>query len=116
VCSERSVLSPRIGRNNDRGSSARCSDAYVGLFWRDVLGWQLVWDDDEGTAIQSPCGGTEVSWGGLPVAPEPGRLVTDDLLAEVERLIAHGATQLGNRDFDIELLDPDGNEFCMRSA
>jgi catechol 2,3-dioxygenase-like lactoylglutathione lyase family enzyme len=34
----------------------------VGLFWRDALGWPLVWDEDEQTAIQSPLGGTKISW------------------------------------------------------
>lgn len=26
----------------------------VGLFWRDALGWPLVWDQDQETAVQSP--------------------------------------------------------------
>lgn len=41
----------------------------VGLFWRDVLGWPLVWEHDQEIAIQSPHGGTKVAWGGPPVAP-----------------------------------------------
>lgn len=45
----------------------------VGLFWRDALGWPLVWDQDQETAIQSPRGGTKVAWGGPPVAPKNGR-------------------------------------------
>ena len=28
----------------------------VGAFWRDALGWLLVWDEGEQTAIQSPSG------------------------------------------------------------
>ena len=36
----------------------------VGLFWRDALGWPLVWDQDEETAIQDPRGGTKMAWGG----------------------------------------------------
>jgi len=90
----------------------------VGLFWRDALGWPLVWDQDEETAVQSPLGGTKVSWGGPPVAPKHGRnrqrldLVTEgDLDAEVERLVALGATRLGDVDGGVELADPDGNEF-----
>ena len=43
----------------------------VGLFWRDALGWPLVWDQGGETAVQSPQGGTKVSWGGPPVAPKP---------------------------------------------
>jgi catechol 2,3-dioxygenase-like lactoylglutathione lyase family enzyme len=34
----------------------------VGLFWRDALGWPLVWDKNEQTAVQSPLGGTKISW------------------------------------------------------
>ena len=44
----------------------------VGLFWSEALGWPLVWDQDEETAIQSPRGGTKVAWGGPPVAPNDG--------------------------------------------
>ena len=42
----------------------------VGLFWRDALDWSLVWDRDEETAVQSPAGGTKLSWGGPPVSPK----------------------------------------------
>src|SRR4051794_4648752 len=56
----------------------------VGLFWRDALDWPLVWDQNQETAVQSPLGGTKVSWGGPPVEPKHGRnrqrfdLVTTD--------------------------------------
>lgn len=91
----------------------------VGLFWRDALGWPLVWDRDGESAIQSPRGGTKVSWGGQPVAAKNGRnrqrldLAASDVPAEVQRLVALGATPLGDRDGAIELLDPDGNEFSI---
>jgi hypothetical protein len=91
----------------------------VGLFWRDALGWPLVWDRDEETAVQSPLGGTKISWGGPPVAPKPGRnrqrfdLVAADLASEMARLVALGARRIGDRDDGVELADPDGNEFCM---
>jgi hypothetical protein len=92
----------------------------VGMFWRDALGWPLVWDQDEETAVQSPRGGTKVSWGGPPVAPKNGRnrqrleLAAPDLAAEVARLVALGATELGDRDGGVvELADPDGNEFSV---
>ena len=42
----------------------------VGYFWSEALGWPLVWDQDEETAIQSPQGGTKISWGGPPVREE----------------------------------------------
>jgi hypothetical protein len=91
----------------------------VGLFWSDALGWPLVWDQNDETAVQSPGGGTKVSWGGPPVAPKIGRnrqrldLTAPDLAGEVERLVALGATELGNRNGGVELADPDGNEFLI---
>jgi hypothetical protein len=91
----------------------------VGLFWRAVLGWPLVWDQDEETAVQSPHGGTKVSWGGESVPLKHARsrqrfdLAADDLPTEVARLVALGATRLGTRDGGVELTDPDGNEFCV---
>ena len=75
----------------------------VGLFWAAALGWPLVWDENEETAVQSPLGGTKVAWGGPPLMPRSGRnrqrfeLVSDgDLAAEVARLIASGATGVGS--------------------
>jgi hypothetical protein len=91
----------------------------VGLFWSDALQWPLVWDQDEETAVQSPRGGTKVSWGGPPVAAKHGRnrqrldLAAAALAAEVQRLVALGATELGNRDGGVEMADPDGNEFSI---
>ena len=94
----------------------------VGLFWAEALDWPLVWDEDEQTAVQSPYGGTKVAWGGPPVGPKHGRnrqrfdlaLADGDLAAEIDRLVALGATQLGSAaDGAIELVDPDGNEFCL---
>ena len=78
-----------------------------------------MWDHDEETAVQSPRGGTKVSWGGPPVAPKSGRnrqrldLAAPDLPAEVKRLVALGATDLGARDGGVELADRDGNEFLI---
>ena len=94
----------------------------VGLFWREALGWPLVWDQDEETAVQSPLGGTKVAWGGPPVAPKHGRnrqrfdLAADDLVGEVARLVALGATLLRDLDGGVELADPDGNEFWVAPA
>lgn len=91
----------------------------VGVFWHKALGWPLVWDQNEETAVQSPFGGTKVAWGGPPVAPKLGRnrqrfvLAAADLVQEVARLIELGATRLGEWDDGIELADPDGNEFWI---
>ena len=97
----------------------------VGLFWSEALGWPLVWDQNEETAVQSPQGGTKVAWGGPPLTPKVGRnrqrldLVLDggDEQAEVDRLVALGATRLEvGADGAVELADPDGNEFGVRAA
>lgn len=91
----------------------------VGLFWHEALGWPLVWDENEETAVQSPDGGTKVSWGGPPVAPKLRRnrqrfhLSAPDLAAEVARLVALGATEIGPHRGGVELVDPDGNEFLV---
>jgi len=91
----------------------------VGLFWSDALEWPLVWDQDEETAVQSPRGGTKVSWGGPPLSPKSGRnrqrfrLAATDVAAEVKRLVARGAVELSARDGGVELADPDGNEFSV---
>ncbi|WP_426244448.1 VOC family protein [Nocardioides sp. LHG3406-4] len=91
----------------------------VGLFWSEALGWPVVWDRDGETAVQSPVGGTKISWGGPPVVPKQTRnrqrfdLAAGDPEGEVARLVALGATRLGDRGGSVELADPDGNEFCV---
>jgi hypothetical protein len=97
----------------------------VGLFWAKALGWPLVWDQDQQTAVQSRHGGTKVAWGGPPVPAKHGRsrqrlelaLVDGGLGVEVDRLVALGATLLSSTnstgDGAVELADPDGNEFRL---
>jgi catechol 2,3-dioxygenase-like lactoylglutathione lyase family enzyme len=97
----------------------------VGLFWRDALGWPLVWEENEQTAVQSPLGGTKLSWdpwGGPSVGPKAGRnrqrfdLVAARPTSEAERLISLGATILADLPDGVELADPGGNEFRLRKA
>ncbi|MFD3621020.1 VOC family protein [Streptomyces sp. NPDC058676] len=95
----------------------------VGYFWSEALGWPLVWDQDEETAIQSPLGGAKITWGGPPVAPKTGRNrlhfdlappADGDRQAEVDRLLSLGATRIDTGQGGVgwaELADPDGNEF-----
>jgi predicted enzyme related to lactoylglutathione lyase len=97
----------------------------VGYFWSEALGWPLVWDQDQETAIRSPHGGPKISWGGPPVRPKTGknRMHFDiappadgDQQAEVDRLVSLGATcvDIGQGDVSwVVMADPDGNEFCV---
>ncbi|KFG09076.1 VOC family protein [Streptomyces scabiei] len=107
------------------GALASDGSQEVGYFWSRALGWPLVWDQDEETAIQAPHGGTKITWGGPPLAPKTGkyRLHFDLTLpadgdhgAEVDRLVSLGATRIdiGQGDVDwVVLADPDGHEFCV---
>ena len=101
----------------------------VGYFWSEALGWPLVWDQDEETAIRAPDGtGPLITWGGPPLAPKIGknRLHLDiappdhvDQQAEVDRLVSLGATRvdIGQSDVGwVAMTDPDDNEFRVLSA
>ncbi|HEY8727994.1 MAG TPA: VOC family protein [Acidothermaceae bacterium] len=97
----------------------------VGYFWSEALGWPLVWDQDQETAIRSPHGGPKITWGGEepPHKPAKNRLHFDvepsadtDQQAEVDRLISLGATRIdigGGHEGSVEMADPDGREFCV---
>lgn len=112
----------RLGSITCDGSRA------VGQFWSEALGWSLVWDQQEETAIRAPDGtGPFITWG----PPIPNKAVKNRLhldiastaandrpsqLAEVERLIALGAQRIDIGQGDVGwvvLADPDGNEFCV---
>ncbi len=91
----------------------------VGYFWSAALAWPLVWDQDDETAIQSPHGGSKLTWSGPPLLPRTERnrqrfdLQTStggDHQAEINRLLSLGATRTGQET----LTDPDGNEFRLR--
>ena len=94
----------------------------VGVFWSEALGWPLVWDQDDETAIQSPYGGTKIAWGGAPDAPKTTRnrerfelaVWGGTLEAEVGRLTALGATVVETTGTGtVTLADPGGNEFTV---
>ncbi len=110
----------RLGALSCDGSRA------VGYFWSQALGWPLVWDQGEETAIRSPDGtGPFITWGGGPEVPKTGknRLHLDiapppdeDQQAEVDRLVTLGATraEIGQGPGGpVIMFDPDGNEFCV---
>jgi catechol 2,3-dioxygenase-like lactoylglutathione lyase family enzyme len=91
----------------------------VGYFWSKALGWPLVWDQDQETAIRSPHGGPKITWGGPPLKPKTGkRRLYFDLAApvdsdqEIDRLLSLGATRLDTGQGEVSwMADPDGNEF-----
>jgi len=100
----------------------------VGYFWSAALGWPLVWDRDEETAVRSPHGGPKIAWGGQPPTPrtEKYRMHFDlapppdgDQQAEVDRLISLGATRIDIGQGEVSrvvMADPDGHEFCVLTA
>ena len=123
-----------IGPGNDfladcgfLGALASDGSQEVGYFWSRALGWPLVWDQHQETAIRSPHGGPKVSWGGPPVRAKTGknRLHFDlappadgDQRAEVDRLVSLGATRIDIGQDEagrVAMADPDGNEFCVLS-
>jgi predicted enzyme related to lactoylglutathione lyase len=110
----------RLGSITCDGSRA------VGVFWSTVLGWPLVWDQDEETAIKANAAtGPFITWG-PPVKPKVmiNRFHLDlamddgaDPEATVAWLIALGATRADDvvaADAHICLRDPDENEFWLR--
>ncbi len=123
------VIEPGNSFVDDSGrlGSITCDGSQqVGYFWSEVLGWPLVWDQDEETAIRAPLGtGPFITWG-PPVPPKntKNRLHLDiapdngDQRAEVDRLISLGATRadIGQSDVDwVVMADPDGNGFRVLS-
>jgi predicted enzyme related to lactoylglutathione lyase len=99
-----------------------------GYFWSEALGWPLVWDHDQETAIRSPRGGPKVTWGGPPLMPKTGRnrlhfdlapLFHGDQQAEVDRLVSLGATRIDIGQAEagrVAMADPEGNEFWVLAA
>ena len=97
----------------------------VGYFWSEALGWPLVWDQDQETAIQSPRGGSKIAWGGPPERPKTAKnrlhfdiapSASGDQQGEVERLVSLGATRIDTGQGEAgrgEMADPEGNEFCV---
>lgn len=110
---------PRLGAVNCDGTRA------TGLFWSAALGWPLVWDEGEETAIQAPGGiGPKITWSGPPLIDKPAKnRLHFDLVPvgasqadECARLIGLGARRvdIGQGDVDwIVMCDTDDNEFCL---
>jgi predicted enzyme related to lactoylglutathione lyase len=106
-----------------------CADPRpLARFWAEVLGWRITDDDPDEVALEPPAGSPEEG-----VVPEllflqvpEGKAVKnrlhidlrpDDQEAEVERVLALGATRAdvgqGDDTTWVVLADPEGNEFCV---
>lgn len=108
-----------VGAINCDGTQA------VGYFWSEALGWPLVWDENEETAIQRPTGGSKITWSGPPLMQRQGRdrlrfvlavAAGDEVHGAVSRLEGLGATltdssRTGTGRFEASMTDPDGNHF-----
>jgi hypothetical protein len=92
----------------------------AGRFWRDALGWALVWDQENQIAIQSPEGGTKISWDDWNDVTMQSRdrqcfdLASNDLASDVDRLVALGASRVTERTGSTMLVDPDGYSIAVR--
>jgi catechol 2,3-dioxygenase-like lactoylglutathione lyase family enzyme len=111
-----------------------CADAAkLAGFWSEVLGRPLgtspAPSEDVATIGDSAHGSSDApSWLFVRVPePKPATknrvhvdLTADDREAEVQRLLALGATRVGDQDeYGLRwtvLLDPEGNEFCVAQA
>src|SRR3954451_10877019 len=122
------------GKSNVRAMSLRlwsidvdCRDpAALARWWGDVLGWTIFYEDENEVVLTTPDG----RFPGLIFLPVPeekagkNRLhldfVPDDLDAEVDRLVAMGASKIDIGQADdatwVVLADPEGNEFCVLRA
>jgi len=97
----------------------------LGHWWADALSWTIVDEDDEGIELGNPDGSSPtLLFLNVPEGKTvKNRLhldfVPDDQAAEVERLLALGATRAdigqGEQTW-VVLVDPEGNEFCILSA
>ena len=109
---------PRLGAVNCDGSRA------LGHFFSEALGWPLVWDQDEETAIQAPDGnGPKITWSGPPFMPRADRERIHFHLAStpgaspedaLEHLLTIGADRRDDGCPDATgLIDVDGNDLCL---
>ena len=103
----------------------------LGRWWAQALNWEVTFEDDDETDVASGRGpdGKEIEpflTFVLVSDEKAGKnrlhidLAPDDRDAEVERLLALGASRAdvgqGAEETWVVLADPEGNEFCVLSA
>ncbi len=103
----------------------------IAAFWQEALGWRRTHDTEDEVVLEPPAGSPEdgiapdLLFGRVPEEKTVKNrwhldLRPQDQAAEVERLLALGAThvdvgQSGEESW-VVLADPDGNEFCILRA
>ena len=103
----------------------------LATFWEQALGWRRTYDTLDEVALEPPAGSPEdgVSPDLLFLkVPEEKSVINrlhidlrpDDQAAEVERILALGATRTDVGQAEdvswVVMADPDGNEFCVLRA
>jgi hypothetical protein len=101
--------------------------AGLGRWWADALGWKLFYESEDGDEVVVTT--EDERFPGLTFFRVPDAktvknrvhldFVPDDQGAEVDRLVAKGATHVNIGQGDVRwvvLADPEGNEFCVLSA
>ena len=103
----------------------------LATFWEQALGWRRTYDTLDEVALEPPAGSPEdgVSPDLLFLkVPEEKSVINrlhidlrpDDQAAEVERILALGATRTNVGQAEdvswVVMADPDGNEFCVLRA
>lgn len=98
----------------------------LGGWWAEAVGGTVVAENDGWFVIVALGEGRPVLGFQKIDDPTPGKnrlhldLTADDRAAAVKRLLAAGATLVGERSMPefswVTLADPDGNEFCVAAA
>lgn len=97
----------------------------LGRWWAEQMGGTVV-AENEGYFVMVSLGEGRPTLGFQKVdTPTPGKnrvhldLTAPDRVAEADRLVAAGATRVGEHEIEgfawVTLADPDGNQFCVAS-
>lgn len=97
----------------------------LAAFWSQALGWEIAHVAEDGAYCRSEQGGAGLEFIRVDEPKTAKNRVhlgtrTDDIDAEVERLVSIGATLAWEEEFpsgwpyrNVVLRDPEGNEFCL---